>query len=69
MVWHDQRFGDDVLTKQGLLDENMSRLKYLYWDWINAVYFGKGEIDQKMIDKLGDINWKFNCLFERWEKI
>ena len=30
MVWHDQRFGDDVLTKQGLLDENMSRLKYLY---------------------------------------
>ena len=21
------------------------------------------------IDKLGDINWKFNCLFERWEKI
>lgn len=69
MVWHDQRFGDDVLTKQGLPNENMSRLKYLYWDWINAVYFGEGEIDQKMIDKLGDINWKFNCLFERWEKI
>ena len=69
MVWHDQRFGDDVLTKQGLPNENMSRLKYLYQDWINAVYFGKGEIDQKMIDKLGDINWKFNCLFERWERI